>query len=66
MASFINKVKITIEQKEKATKKCIIHLSKLARKILRSLKKQEQIYIDLRVFNAIIDVGLWSDSGNYS
>ena len=64
--SYINKLLLTPEQKQKWSETALVHLSKLSRKIVRSMKKWEIKILSFMKFTAAIDVGLWSDKGNFS
>ena len=63
--SYINKIIITPEEKQSACQTAIIYLSNLSRRLTRSLKKSEIVMLSLTKFTAAIDVGLWSDSGDF-
>ena len=41
---------------------CLRYLSKLSRKLLRSIKYSEKKELDLQMITNEIDIGMWSDS----
>ena len=64
--SYVNKAIISTEQRQDVCKLAITHLSHTARDIMRSLKYSEIKWLSLAKFTAAIDVGLWSDSDNFT
>lgn len=63
--SYINKIIITPEQKQTAWENAIVYLSSLSRKLMRAMKKSEIMMLSITKFTAAIDVGLWSDTGDF-
>ena len=64
--SYVNKLIISQEQKQQSCETALVYLSKLSRKIVRSLKKCEIRILSFMKFTAAIDVGIWSDNGDYT
>jgi len=64
--SFINKSIMTIGQKRQACKAVVYELSFLSRKVMRSMKTLDIKMLSLTKFSAAIDVGIWSDSPDFS
>ena len=63
--SFINRTIITQEERNEACQLVLSHLSKLSRKIMRSMRRTEIKILSLSKFTALIDVGLWSDEEDF-
>ena len=63
--SYINKIIITLEEKQSARQIAIIYLSNLSRWFTSSLKKSKIMMLSLTKFTAGIDVWLWSDSYDF-
>lgn len=64
VTNYINNRKITLTEREDASQACLKHLSTLARQILRALKTSEMQELDLCMFSAVIDIGMWSEKRN--
>ena len=63
--SYINKSILSKEQKEESSRIVLIHLSNLARKMMRSMRKTEIKILSLAKFTAAIDVGMWSNDPDF-
>ena len=62
VAEYINSLVLNYEKKMAAFHECFRYLSKLSRRLVRSIKIQKKREIDLHILSSEIDFGFWSDS----
>ena len=63
--SYLNQYAISNEERQLIWMNCVIYLSKLSRKLTRSMKKTEIRMLQFTKFTAAINVGMWSDDNNF-